>query len=97
VQVTFDPARLSYSDLLDVFFAIHDPQTLNRQGGDVGTQYRSAIFPQTEIQAQTAQAKIAELQPSFPRPIVTQIEPLTTFYPAEAYHRSYYQAHPTQP
>jgi peptide-methionine (S)-S-oxide reductase len=96
VQITFDPAVVSYRQLLDIFFAIHDPTSLNRQGADVGTQYRSAIFPHDATQEQTAREVIAELTAAkrFDRPIVTTIEPLTTFYRAEDYHQGYYRAHP---
>lgn len=98
VQITFDPAVISYRQLLDIFFAIHDPTTLNRQGADVGTQYRSAIFPHDASQAQIARAVIEELTRAgvFDRPIVTTIEPLTTFYRAEEYHQGYYRAHPNE-
>lgn len=98
VQITFDPDAISFDDLLDVFFAIHDPTTLNRQGADVGTQYRSAIFPHSPQQEQQARQKIAALDAAgiWPNPIVTTIEPLTEFYPAEAYHQGYYEANPQQ-
>lgn len=98
VQVTFDPQLIAYSDLLDIFFAIHDPTTLNRQGADVGTQYRSAIFAHDDRQLAAANAKIVELNAEgiWDRPIVTQVEPLETFYPAEGYHQSYYRTHPQQ-
>lgn len=98
VQITYDPAATSYDDLLDVFFGIHDPTTLNRQGADVGTQYRSAIFPHSPQQEQQARQKIAALDAAgiWPNPIVTTIEPLTEFYPAEAYHQGYYAANPQQ-
>ncbi|HHV93139.1 MAG TPA: peptide-methionine (S)-S-oxide reductase MsrA [Firmicutes bacterium] len=99
VQITFDPAVISYRDLLEVFFSIHDPTTLNRQGPDVGTQYRSAIFYHTEEQRQMAEAVIAELEASkvFDLPIVTEVVPLTAFYPAEDYHENYYNLNPNQP
>ncbi len=99
IQLTFDPAVIGYGELLEIFFAIHDPTTLNRQGADVGTQYRSAIFTSTPEQLAAANAKIAELDAAgiFGRPIVTQVEPLAQFYPAEGYHQGYYQAHPEQP
>ncbi len=98
VQVTFDPSVISYGDMLDIFFAIHDPTTLNRQGADVGTQYRSAIFTHDDAQLAAARAKVDELNAAqiWDRPIVTQIEPLDRFYPAEAYHQGYYQTHPQQ-
>lgn len=99
VQVDFDPAELSYADLLKVFFAIHDPTTLNRQGADVGTQYRSAIFTHGPEQEETAKAVIAELEAErlFDAPIVTQVEPLEVFYPAEEYHQDYFARNPYQP
>ena len=98
VQVCFDPAVVTYRDLLDVFFAIHDPTTLNRQGHDVGTQYRSAIFYHSPEQKQIAEQAIAELNTAgiWDRPIVTEVAPLTTFYPAEAYHQGYFRGHPEQ-
>ncbi|HEY6072438.1 MAG TPA: peptide-methionine (S)-S-oxide reductase MsrA [Anaerolineales bacterium] len=98
VQVTFDPQVLSYADLLQVFFTIHDPTTLNRQGADTGTQYRSAIFPHSAEQRATAEQVIAELTQAgtFDRPIVTTIEPDAPFYPAEAYHQGYYRGHTEQ-
>jgi peptide-methionine (S)-S-oxide reductase len=96
VQVTFDPGVISYRELLEIFFAFHDPTTLNQQGPDVGTQYRSAIFYQGEEQAQTARAVIADLAAKrlFGAPIVTEVTPLPVFYPAEAYHQQYFQHHP---
>lgn len=99
VAITFDPAVISFADLLRVFFATHDPTSLNRQGADVGTQYRSVIFTHSEAQAVTAQVVIAELNQAglFDRPIVTEIAPFTRFYPAEAYHQDYYANNPTQP
>jgi peptide-methionine (S)-S-oxide reductase len=98
VQVTFDPAVISYRDLLDVFFAIHDPTTLNRQGADVGTQYRSAIFYHTPEQKQVAEQAIAELNAEriWDRPIVTEVTALTEFYRAEDYHQGYFRGHPGQ-
>jgi peptide-methionine (S)-S-oxide reductase len=98
VQVEFDPAELSYRDLLRVFFAIHDPTTLNRQGPDVGTQYRSAIFYHSPEQERTAREVIAELEREniWDAPIVTEVQPLDAFYPAEEYHREYYRLHPEQ-
>lgn len=99
VQVTFDPAVTSYREILEVFFATHDPTTLNRQGPDVGTQYRSAIFHHSAEQRETAQALIAELEKSgvFPGAIVTEVAELTEFHPAEADHRGYYRNNPSQP
>jgi peptide-methionine (S)-S-oxide reductase len=98
-QVTFDPDQISYRDLLGVFFVIHDPTTLNRQGGDAGTQYRSAIFYHDHEQQRTAEELIRELEAEhvFDDPIVTKVEPLTAFYPAEEYHREYYRRNPNQP
>jgi peptide-methionine (S)-S-oxide reductase len=98
VQVTFDPAVLSYADLLNVFFATHDPTTLNRQGADVGTQYRSAIFYHSPEQQAVAQERIKELNAAkiWDRPLVTEVVPLTTFYPAEDYHQGYYRGNPLQ-
>jgi peptide-methionine (S)-S-oxide reductase len=98
VQVRFDPGVLSYRELLEIFFAFHDPTTLNRQGPDVGTQYRSAIFPHNADQERTAREVIAALDAArvFPGPIVTAIEPLAEFYPAEPYHQQYYRRNPRQ-
>ena len=98
-QVTFDPNEISYRDLLDVFFTIHDPTTLNRQGGDVGTQYRSAIFTHSESQKRDAEETILDLtsEKVWPNPIVTTIEPLGTFYAAEDYHQNYFARNPNQP
>lgn len=98
VQVTFDPRVVSYEDVLDVFFAIHDPTTLNRQGADVGTQYRSAIFTHSPEQQERAQRKIAALNAAgiWDVPLVTEVVPLTTFYPAEDYHQGYYRQNPYQ-
>ncbi|PJF30544.1 MAG: peptide-methionine (S)-S-oxide reductase [Phototrophicales bacterium] len=96
VQLTYDPALISTRQILDVFFTIHDPTTLNRQGADVGTQYRSAIFYHTEAQKQIAEATIAEISASglWADPIVTEISPADTFYPAEDYHQNYYVNNP---
>ncbi len=98
VQVTFDPAMISYRGLLEIFFAFHDPTTLDRQGHDEGTQYRSAIFHQSPEQKAVADEVIADLtrQKVFDDPIVTKVAPLTAFYPAEGYHQSYYRANPEQ-
>lgn len=90
VRVTFDPAVIGYGDLLDIFFHTHDPTTLNRQGGDVGTQYRSAIFPHSSEQDVEAQAAIERARSAWPDPIVTTIEPLSEWYPAEDYHQEYF-------
>ncbi len=98
VQVAFNPDVLSYQDLLKVFFAIHDPTTLNRQGGDVGTQYRSAIFTHSEEQEKVAEQVITELNHAgiWDEPIVTEIVPLEAFYPAEDYHQEYFRRNPNQ-
>ena len=99
VQVTFDPRAVSYRELLEVFFTIHDPTTLNRQGGDVGTQYRSAIFYHSPEQRETAARVIAELEEArvWDAPIVTEVTPFEVFYPAEDYHQEYYQNNAGQP
>jgi peptide-methionine (S)-S-oxide reductase len=91
IRVTFDPAQVSYDDLLDIFFATHDPTTLNRQGNDVGTQYRSAIFPHSPEQEAAARAAIARNQANWPDPVVTAIEALGTWWPAEDYHQQYWE------
>ena len=90
LRVTFDPSLLTYGDLLDIFFATHDPTQLNRQGNDIGTQYRSAIFPLNEAQRSEAEAAIVRAQPDWPAPIVTTLEAATTWYPAEDYHQEYW-------
>ena len=99
VQVTFDPETISLRDILDVFFTIHDPTTLNRQGADVGTQYRSAIFFNSPEQEQTARDAIAQITASgiWHNPIVTEVAPLERFYPAEGYHQNYFERNPFQP
>ncbi len=89
VEVTYDPSQVSYEKLLDEFFAMHNPTTLNRQGPDTGTQYRSAIFVHDEEQRQAAEAAIARAQGKFAKPIVTSIEPAQTFWRAEEYHQRY--------
>ena len=98
VQITFDPQVVSFDDLLHVFFTIHDPTTPNRQGVDVGTQYRSAIFYHTPDQKAAAERVIAELQREhvWDDPIVTELKPFEAFYPAEEYHRDYYRRNPNQ-
>ena len=98
-QITFDPHIISYREILEVFFASHDPTTLNRQGPDIGIQYRSAIFYHTQEQKITAENVIAELDKEgiWDAPIVTQLEPLKVFYKAETYHKDYYKKHPNQP
>jgi peptide-methionine (S)-S-oxide reductase len=99
IQITFDPAEIGFRDLLQVFFQTHDPTTRNRQGNDVGTQYRSVIFPHSDEQRRVASELIQELGASgaFPRPIVTTIEPYREFYPAEGYHQNYFADNPGQP
>jgi peptide-methionine (S)-S-oxide reductase len=98
VQVTFDNALIDYRTILEVFFTVHDPTTLNRQGADVGSQYRSVIFWHTDAQWEIAEAVITDLTRAevWPDPIVTQVAPLPTFYPAEAYHQNYYRQNPYQ-
>ncbi len=98
-EITFDPAVISFSDLLHVFFTLHDPTTLNRQGNDVGTQYRSVIFYQNEAQKKTAEEVIAELTADkvFKDPIVTAVEPASAFYVAEDYHQDYFANNSMQP
>lgn len=99
VQVSFDPAVISYADILRVFFTIHDPTTLNRQGADVGTQYRSIILYHNEAQKQTAIEVMQEItaQRLWPNPLVTELAPLDVFYPAEEYHQDYFARNPLQP
>jgi peptide-methionine (S)-S-oxide reductase len=99
VQITFDPLEISFSDVLNVFFATHDPTTLNRQGPDVGTQYRSVVFYHTSAQQDAAEKKIAELNSAkiWDAPIVTEVKPFQAFYRAEDYHQKYFQGHPAQP
>ena len=99
VQVTFDPAVISYPELLDIFFGVHDPTTLNRQGADVGTQYRSVIFTHSPEQQRAAEERIAALNAEqvWDRPIVTQVMPAPTFYKAEEYHQGYFRQNPGQP
>lgn len=90
IQVTFNPDIISYHDLIYIFMTSHDPTTLNRQGGDSGTQYRSIILYHDDEQKETAEKIFKELQPSYPDPIVTQLEPFEVFYPAEEEHQNYY-------
>ncbi len=99
VRIEFDPAIISFEQLLDVFFTLHDPTTLNRQGNDVGTQYRSVIFTHNPEQAEIARTVIDGLTTArrFTSPIVTAIEPLTNYYPAEPYHQRYFEGNPHQP
>jgi peptide-methionine (S)-S-oxide reductase len=98
VQLTFDPAVISFREILEVFFTIHDPTTLNRQGADVGTQYRSAIFYHSDEQKRTAEQVISETNAAkiWPAPIVTEVAPLQAFYPAEDYHQEYFARNPSQ-
>ncbi len=98
IQITFDPEIISYRELLEVFFVIHNPTTLNYQGADVGTQYRSAIFYHTPEQKVEAERVIKELEALgvWNQPIVTEVKPLAVFYPAEEYHQQYYQKNPSQ-
>lgn len=99
VRITFDPEVISYRDLLGVLFTIHDPTTPNRQGNDVGTQYRSAVFYHSPEQEREARAVISELEAEkvYDDPIVTEVAPLTQFYPAEDYHQDYFTKNPYQP
>jgi peptide-methionine (S)-S-oxide reductase len=98
VQVTFDPQLVSFKEILEIFFTIHDPTTLNRQGADVGTQYRSAIFYHTPEQQAIAAQVMQELTAAglWKAPIVTEVVPFTAFYPAEDYHQEFFQRHPEQ-
>ena len=96
VEIRFDPAQISYRQLLEVFFAIHDPTTLNRQGADVGTQYRSVIFTHSAEQAEIAHAVSAEIAGDLPAPVVTEVLPAPEFFAAEDYHQEYYRKHPNQ-
>jgi peptide-methionine (S)-S-oxide reductase len=98
VAVSFDPAVITRDEILEIFFAVHDPTTLNRQGADAGTQYRSIILPAGEDQRRTAEALIARLTADavFPAPIVTELKPLEKFFPAEEYHQNYYARNPRQ-
>ena len=99
VQLTFDPSEITFKDILEVFFTIHDPTTLNRQGNDVGEQYRSIILYSSPEQEETARSVIDAVTASglWPRKIVTQVVPLERFYPAEAYHQNYFERNPYQP
>jgi peptide-methionine (S)-S-oxide reductase len=96
VKLSFDPAVISYRDLLEIFFTIHDPTTLNRQGNDVGTQYRSVIYHQSPQQEATARQVIAEMAHVWDAPIVTELSPAPPFYKAEDYHQDYFRQHPMQ-
>ena len=99
VQLTYDPDVISYRDLLEIFFTIHDPTTKDREGADVGPQYRSIILHHDAAQKETAEALMAELEEEnvFPDPLVTELEPLDTFYEAEENHQDYYRSNPSQP
>ncbi|NRR29241.1 peptide-methionine (S)-S-oxide reductase MsrA [Oxalobacteraceae bacterium] len=96
IKIEFDPAVIAYHDLLEIFFTIHDPTTLNRQGNDVGTQYRSVIYYQSPEQEATARQVIAEMACVWDAPIVTELAPAQTFYRAEDYHQDYFRQHPLQ-
>jgi peptide-methionine (S)-S-oxide reductase len=96
VQIQFDPAVITYEQILHIFFHTHDATTLNRQGHDVGTQYRSVIFTHSDAQNAIAQQVLAQAQAEASAPIVTQLAPIPTYYPAEAYHQNYYVNHPFQ-
>jgi peptide-methionine (S)-S-oxide reductase len=98
VQVTFDTDRIDFETLLEVFFTIHDPTTLDRQGADVGTQYRSVVFHHSDAQREIAERLIAKLEAEgvWPDPIVTKVQPVPTFFPAESYHHDYYRRNPSQ-
>ncbi|HEV2866737.1 MAG TPA: peptide-methionine (S)-S-oxide reductase MsrA [Allosphingosinicella sp.] len=91
IRVTYDDEAIGYDELLDIFFATHDPTQLNRQGNDIGTQYRSAIFPNSDQQEQAARRGIERAQANWPQPIVTTIEPLGQWWPAEGYHQDYWE------
>lgn len=96
IQIEYDSSHISYQDLLKVFFAIHDPTTLNRQGNDVGTQYRSVIYYLDQVQKELAEMAIEEAQALWEDPIVTEVVDLTKFYPAEEYHHDYFRRNPEQ-
>jgi peptide-methionine (S)-S-oxide reductase len=97
IQVTFDPSVVSYEEILEIFFTVHDPTTLNRQGNDIGTQYRSVIFYHSEAKKATAEKVIDSVKDLFENPIVTEVSPFTTFYVAEDYHQNYYKDNKYQP
>ena len=99
IEITFDPSKLSFGELLEIFFATHDPTTINRQGNDVGTQYRSEIFYHNEAQRELAEAYIKLLndENTFGKKVVTRLSPATVFYPAEDYHQNYFNRNPDQP
>ncbi len=94
LQIVFDPSKITFDEILDFFFRLHDPTTANRQGNDVGTQYRSAIFYHDDSQRDAAERAIKRAQPKWPRPIVTEVVPFTNFYEAEDYHQDYLQRKP---
>lgn len=96
VEITYDPSVITYEEILEIFWVIHDPTTLNAQGADRGTQYRSVIYYYDETQKAKALASMAEAQNSFSDPIVTELSPAPEFYEAEGYHQNYYNEHPTQ-
>ncbi len=97
VQMEFDPSIISYEELLQVFFSVHDPTTLNRQGADIGTQYRSAIYYHSDEQKEIAEKVIAEIAPEWKNPIVTEVTAFDVFYRAEQYHQNYFALNPSQP
>lgn len=99
VQITFDPSVVSFREILEVFFTVHDPTTLNRQGGDIGPQYRSAIFYHSDEQKRVAEEVIAQMEREgvWDDPIVTEVTPFSEFFPAETYHQDYYRNNPNQP
>ena len=96
VQLQYDPAQVTTRELLEIFFLIHDPTTLNRQGHDTGTQYRSAIYYSTPQQRAVAQALLQELAPLYDQPLVTELQPLDNYWPAEDYHQDFFARNPTQ-
>lgn len=96
VEITYDPSIIAYEEILEIFWEIHNPTTLNSQGADRGTQYRSVIYYYDEVQKEKAQASIARAQYSWNDPIVTELSSAPEFYPAESYHQNYYNEHPTQ-
>ncbi|PHM18596.1 MAG: peptide-methionine (S)-S-oxide reductase [Sulfuricurvum sp. PD_MW2] len=96
VEITYDPSVIAYEEILEIFWEIHNPTTLNSQGADRGTQYRSVIYYYDEVQKEKAKASIAQAQLSWNDPIVTELSPAPEFYPGESYHQNYYNEHPTQ-
>ena len=99
IQITFDNQRITFDEILEIFFKVHDPTTLNRQGNDIGTQYRSVVFYHTDAQKMSAEALIAKINHSavHPDPVVTEVSPFKTFYPAEDYHHNYFERNKNQP